>query len=71
MITRISAQNIFFYLRKIDNRNKWKSNYVIITRVKLSIESDVLVIRSSEKSNTILRRELLIQCAILVFNSHV
>ena len=27
----------FFYLRKIDNRNKWK-NHVIVTRVKLSIE---------------------------------
>ena len=35
---------IFFNLRKIDNRNKWK-NYVIVTRVKLSVELDVLVIR--------------------------
>ena len=34
---------IFFNLRKIDNRNKWK-NYVIVTRVKLSVELDVLVI---------------------------
>ena len=43
-ITRITAQNIFFNLRKINNRNKWK-NYVILTRVKLSVELDVLVIR--------------------------
>ena len=28
-------------LRKIDNRNKWK-NYFIVTRVKLSVELDVL-----------------------------
>ena len=34
---------IFFDLRKIDNRNKWK-NYVIVTRVELSVELDVLVI---------------------------
>ena len=34
----------FFNLRKIDNRNKWK-NYVIVTRVKLSGELDILVIR--------------------------
>ena len=33
---------IFFNLRKIDNRNKWK-NYVIVTRVKLSVKLDVLV----------------------------
>ena len=43
-ITRISGQNIFFNLRKIDNRNKWK-NYVIATRVKLSVELYVLVMR--------------------------
>ena len=43
--TSITALNIyFFYLRKIDNRNKWK-NYVIVTRVKLRVELDVLVIR--------------------------
>ena len=41
--TRITAQNIFFNLRKIDNGNKWK-NYVIFTRVILSVELDVLVI---------------------------
>ena len=35
---------IFFNLRKMHNRNKWK-NYVIVTRIKLSIELDVLVIR--------------------------
>ena len=34
----------FFNLRKIDNRTKWK-NYVIVTRVKLGVELDVLVIR--------------------------
>ena len=28
----------------MDNRSKWK-NYVIVTRVKLSVELDVLVIR--------------------------
>ena len=28
----------------MDNRNKWK-NYVIVTRVKLRVELDVLVIR--------------------------
>ena len=33
-----------FNLRKIDNRNKW-NNCVIVTRVKLSVELDVLVIR--------------------------
>ena len=31
---------INIYIRKIDNRNKWK-NYVIVTRVKLSDELDV------------------------------
>ena len=42
---RITAQNIiFFNLRKIDNSNKWM-NYVIFTRVRLSVELDVLVIR--------------------------
>ena len=34
----------FCDLRKIDNRNIWK-NYVIVTRVELSVELDVLVIR--------------------------
>ena len=47
-IDEIQNQNnrtkyIFFNLRKIDNRNKWKY-YVIVTRVKLSAELDVLVI---------------------------
>ena len=45
--TRIKniAQNIFFNLKTIDNRIKWK-NYVTVTRVKLSVELDVeLVIR--------------------------
>ena len=42
--TRITAQNIFFSLRKIDNRNKW-NNYVIVTRVKLSLELNELAIR--------------------------
>ena len=57
--TRITAQNvflgfflvnqnnctkyIFFNLRKIDNRNKWK-NYVIVKRVKLRVKLDVLVV---------------------------
>ena len=40
----MTGQIFFFNLRKIDNRNKWK-NYVIVTRVKLSDELDVLVIR--------------------------
>ena len=40
---------IFFNLRKIDNRNKWK-NYVIVTRVKLSVELNVLVIREQSIS---------------------
>ena len=40
-LTRIIAQNILFNLRKIDNRIKWK-NYVIVTRVKLSVELNVL-----------------------------
>ena len=48
-IDEIQNQNnrtkyIFFNLRKIDNRNKWK-NYVIVNRPKLSVELDVLVIR--------------------------
>ena len=44
-INRITAQNIFFFNhRKIDHRNKW-NNYVIATRVELSVELDVLAIR--------------------------
>ena len=35
---------LFLKIRKIDNHNKCK-NYVIVTRVKLSVELDVLVIR--------------------------
>ena len=35
---------IFFNLRKIYNRNKWK-NYVIAARVKFRVELDVLVMR--------------------------
>ena len=35
---------IFFNLRKIDNHNKWKKLF-IVTKVKLSVELDVLVIR--------------------------
>ena len=35
---------IFLNLRKMYNRNKWK-NYVFVTRVKLRVELDVLVIR--------------------------
>ena len=42
--TRITAQNIFFNLRKIVNRYKWK-NYVVVARFKFSVELDVLVIR--------------------------
>ena len=42
--TRITAQSIFFNLRKVDNSNKWK-NYVIATRVKLSVQLDALVVR--------------------------
>ena len=38
---------IIFNLRKMVNRNKWK-NYVIVTRVKLSVELDVLVIREQQ-----------------------
>ena len=34
----------FFNLRKVDNSNKWK-NYVIVTRVKLSVKLDALVVR--------------------------
>ena len=36
------AKCYFFNLSKIDNCNKWK-NYVIVTRVKLSVELDILV----------------------------
>ena len=32
----------FFNLRKIDDRNEWK-DYVVVTRVKLSVELDILV----------------------------
>ena len=35
----------FFNLRKVDNSNKWK-NYVIVTRVKLSVKLDALVVQS-------------------------
>ena len=42
--TRITAQSIFFNLRKVDNSNKWK-NYVIVTRVKLNVKLDALVVR--------------------------
>ena len=34
-----------FNLRKVDNSNKWK-NYVIVTRVKLSVKLDALVVQS-------------------------
>ena len=35
----------FFNLRKVDNSNKWK-DYVIVTRVKLSVKLDALVVQS-------------------------
>ena len=35
----------FFNQRKVDNSNKWK-NYVIVTRVKLSVKLDALVVQS-------------------------
>ena len=35
----------FINLRKVDNSNKWK-NYVIVTRVKLSVKLDALVVQS-------------------------
>ena len=35
----------FCNLRKVDNSNKWK-NYVIVTRVKLSVKLDALVLQS-------------------------
>ena len=41
--TRITTQNVFFNLRKIDNRNEWK-NYVIVGEVKLNLELDAFVI---------------------------
>ena len=44
--TRIASQ-FFFNLRKIYNSNKWK-NYVIVTRVKLSLELDLSVIREQQ-----------------------
>ena len=34
-----------FNLRKVDNSNKWK-NYVIVTRVKLSVKLYALVVQS-------------------------
>ena len=44
-VTRITAQEIFFFnLREIDDRKKWK-NYVIVTRVKLSVKLDALVVQ--------------------------
>ena len=44
-LTRITAQNKYFFnLKKIDNRNKWK-NYLTVIRVKLSVELNVLVKR--------------------------
>ena len=45
MQTRITTQIFFFNLRKIDN--KWK-NYIIITRVKLSVELDILAIHEQQ-----------------------
>ena len=39
------TKNFFFNLRKVDNSNKWK-NYVIVTRVKLSVKLDALVVQS-------------------------
>ena len=42
--TKITAQNVFFNVRKIGNCNKWK-NCVIVTRVKFSVELDVLIKR--------------------------
>ena len=44
LITRITHKVFFFNLRKVDNSNKWK-NYVIVTRVKLSVKLDALVVR--------------------------
>ena len=35
----------FCNLRKVDNSNKWK-NYVIVTRVQLSVKLDALVVQS-------------------------
>ena len=35
---------IFFNLRKCNNRNNWE-NYVTVTRVELSVELDVLIMR--------------------------
>ena len=43
-LNQYNRTNFFFNIRKIDNRNKWK-NHVIVTRVKLSVELDILVIR--------------------------
>ena len=37
-LNQYNRTNFFFNIRKIDNRNKWK-NYVIVTRVKLSVET--------------------------------
>ena len=41
--TRMTAQNIFLNLRKIDNSNKWK-NYIIVAKVKYYLYLDALVI---------------------------
>ena len=43
-LTWFIPEYYFFILRKIDNRNKWK-NYVVVFRVKLSVELNVLLIR--------------------------
>ena len=44
LLNQNNRTQYFFYLRKIDNPDKWK-NYDIFTRVKLSVELDLLVIR--------------------------
>ena len=38
----LSAGNIFFNLRKIDNHDKWK-NYVIVAEVQLNLELDAFL----------------------------
>ena len=59
-VTGITARNVFFIIRKIDNHNKWKI-YVFIAWVKLNLELDALSIRLEVCGNFMSQYSILIQ----------
>ena len=66
---RITAQNVFFNLRNIDDRNKCK-NYVIVAQVKLSLELDALVILWTVNIHTIINITILEYYSYYSYNYH-